>query len=344
MLSPLKSQQARLIGLAGPLRGRRLWFATYNHGSERRCSLRRGKEERAPTGEHSPHPMGLRLILSRLASAQTRTVATRALAMLCVTGYVLTLLVLFATGGTLGQWFFVLLVWVLFVYAPLRILLEAAQTLAPALRRRLFGQAAGDPRRYASRSSVEVMVDGLFDRNVVMPRIAAPVQGIKAREGATAVLVRADQAGGGLRGAVADCLASLDRWVAEASARASEGRTNIQARWSEVRALAALAAMTRVLTAVDEDRSGLGERTAQSVTFLDACLDYCDDLALEVDAPAWDASSLHLIISEARAAGIRNTWRAFCETPSPALEARGAFVDTLLNAPVSSPPTRSTAS
>ncbi|MGH2399504.1 MAG: hypothetical protein ACRDF6_06630, partial [bacterium] len=124
--------------------------------------------------ENSPHPMDLRLILSRLASAETRAAAGRGLAIVCAIGFVLTVIVLVAAGGRADQWFFILLVWALFVYVPLRILLEAAQTLAPGLRRRLVAHASTQSERYASRSGIELMVDGLFEREVVMPRITTP--------------------------------------------------------------------------------------------------------------------------------------------------------------------------
>src|SRR4030067_1144754 len=83
--------------------------------------------------------MGLRLLISRLASADVRRSAARALALLTVAGFILTMIVLAASGRALNLWLFVLLVWALFIYIPLRILLEAAQTLAPALRQRLGG-------------------------------------------------------------------------------------------------------------------------------------------------------------------------------------------------------------
>lgn len=286
--------------------------------------------------------MGLRLILSRLASGHTRASAARALAALCITGYVLTLLFSFATSGTLQRWFFLLLVWGLFIYVPVRILLEAAQTLAPNLRRQLSDRAARDPGRYASRSSAELMVEGLFEQHVVLPRIATPAQGIQAREGALAVLMRADRFEEGLRGAVDDCLGSLQRWVADVGVRAREGGVSIQGRWAEVRAIAALAAMTRVLAAADEDRSGHSRPDAPA--FLDACLDYCDDLALHVDAPVWEEPALTLVLPEPRAESMCDAWQAFCATPPPALAAKEAFVDILLNARGSLPPTPPTVS
>lgn len=290
--------------------------------------------------------MGLRLTISRLASSGTRASAARALAVFAILGFVLTMLVVVAAGGTLEQWLFVLLVWVLFVYVPLRILLEAAQTLAPRLRRRLAAQAAGHPRRYATRQGIELMVDRLFERAVVMPRIVMPVHAETARAGAAAVLARAGDAAG-WRGAAGACLGAVDRWVTWVGEwAAGETGGNIQARWGEVRALAAMAAMTRVLLAAYEDRTGTpfadtDGPLADPVAFLDACLDYCDDLALQVEVVPWPEPPLGLPLPPASADEVHAAWKTFVETEPPAVAARTAFVDVLLS--VSSPPVRPSA-
>jgi len=279
--------------------------------------------------------MSLRLSLSKLASAEARQVASRLLAILSVAGFALTLVVVVAAGGRPDAWVFVLLVWALFVYLPLRILLEAAQTLAPALRRRLVAQAAAQPGRYGTRPGIELMVDGLFERAVVLPRIATPVQAAKARDGAVAILGRARAEAAVLREVAVDCLASVDRWTADLGARAAgDARQSIQARWGEVRALAALAAMTKVLIAAYEDRSGMpfgrGDGPLPDPAgFLDACLDYCDTLALEVDALPWEEASLRLPLDAPRAEEIRQAWTRYAETGAPAREARNAFLATL---------------
>ena len=274
--------------------------------------------------------MGLRLLISRLVSADTRRSAARALALLTAAGFILTMIGLAASGRALDLWLFVLLVWALFVYVPLRILLEAAQTLAPVLRRRLGAEAHRGTRRRAARPEIELMVDTLLEREVVMPRITTPREAGKARDGASAVLVRAGADDGALRSAAGDCLAAVDRWVS-ALARWAErdAGQNIQARWSEVRALAGLAAMTKVLIAAYEDRAAAG--FTQGNGFLDACLDYCDDLALDVEVRRWDEPALGLPLPEVRAEQIHAAWRTYTETGAPALEARTGFVDTLLS-------------
>lgn len=281
--------------------------------------------------------MGLRVILSRLASAEARAAAARVLAFLCAAGLVLTLAVMVATGTGLRRWFFVLLVWALFIYLPLRIMLEGFETIAAGLRRKLIAETAGQAGRYNSRTSVELVVDGLFERAVVMPRITGPAQGAKAREGAVAALL---QVGGenaaGLHRAALGCLATVDRWVTDLSGWSQrEAGENIQARWSEVRALAALAALTKVLIAAYEDRSKapLVIRTADGSRadgYLDSCLDSCDQLALEVDVVPWTEAPLAIEMPAGRSGEIRRAWKTFCETGSPALEARKAFVDVLI--------------
>lgn len=290
--------------------------------------------------------MGLRLTISRLASSGTRASAARALAVFAVLGFVLTMLVVVAAGGPAERWLFILLVWALFVYVPLRILLEAAQTLAPRLRRRLAVQAAGHPRRYATRQSIELMVDRLFERAVIMPRIVTPVHADKARAGAVAVLARAGDTAE-WRGAAGACLGAVDRWVAWMGGwAAGETGGNIQARWGEVRALAAMAAMTRVLLAAHEDRTGApfagaDGPPADPVEFLDACLDYCDELALQVEVMPWTEPPLGLPLDPGGADELHTAWKTFVDTEPPAVAARTAFVDVLLS--VSSPPARPSA-
>lgn len=276
--------------------------------------------------------MNLRLQLSKLAGADARQSAARALAVICATGYVLTLAVIFASGN-LQRWLFALLGWSLFVYLPLRILLEAFQTVAPRMRQRLVAQTEGRADRYGSRASIELMVDGLFDREVVMPRIATPVQTAQAKAGASAVLVRLRRhTGAGLQAAVARCLGTVETWITELadwSMRAASG--NIQARWSEIRALAALAAMTKVLAAAQRDQSGEDDPIHKAAeAFLEACLDHCDRLALEVDVAPWNEPALGLAAAADRAAAMTSAWMEYCGTTPPALEAREAFVREVL--------------
>lgn len=281
--------------------------------------------------------VSLQLFLSTLGSADARRRVARVLLVACAVGYGLTLAVMAAAGDGLERWLFALLVWALLVFVPLRIVLEALQTVAPAIRRRLVVQTGRRANRYANRASVDLVVDGLFADTVVMPRIATPAQGSKAREGAAAVLLRAggDDAAG-VHVAAVRCLAAVERWMAAASDwSATQAPANIQARWSDVRALTGLTAATKVLVAAYRDRHGrpfaagaLDGGTADA--FLDACLDFCDRLALEVDVARWDEVPLELTVDDRRRAALRTAWTAFHDTPSPAVARRQAFVDAVL--------------
>lgn len=281
--------------------------------------------------------MSLRVILSKLASAEARHTAAHILAMVCAVGFLMTLVVMFATGMGLRRWFFALLAWTLFAYLPLRILLEAFQTIAPRMRRKLITQTAAQTDRYARRASVELIVDSLFEGKVVMPRITTPAQSAKTREGAVAILLHTGSGEDSqLREAATRCLATVERWVTNlASWSARNAPTNIQARWMDLRALAALAAMAKVLIAAYDDRFGQpyiasGVDAQKAEDYLDACLDYCDQLALEVEVAPWGEASLPLMVEAAESDQIREAWKTFCATVSPALESRQAFVNALL--------------
>lgn len=278
------------------------------------------------------------MALSRLDGAEARAGAARALALFCTFGYILSLVVLFAAGGGLDRWLFILLVWVLLVYLPLRILLEAFQTIAPAIRRTLISNAASDPARYRSSGSIQLVVDGLFEQDVLMPRIAKPQDGQKAREGSAAVLRAANRSPQiDLERLATRCLAMVEQWTRELSAWAQGAAPqNIQARWAGLRALAAFAALTKILMSAAADQSGRpvtvpAPDSRDPAEYLDACLDYCDRLALEVDIAPWTEPSLGIQVSADDAAAIRVAWTAYAETPSPAIDARNTFVKTLLN-------------
>lgn len=275
--------------------------------------------------------MNFRLALSRLERTDARAAAARTLAVLCAAGYIVTLAVLVATGVGLRRWLFALLVWALFIYLPMRILLEAFQTIAPALRRSLVARASIDPARYGSRASIELIVDGLFEAQVLMPRIATPLQSLKAKEASAAVLRAANRTPRVDLSAVAHrCLSTVERWTADLSSWAqSEAPQDIQVRWAGLRSLASFAAMCRVLTAAVADQTG--RQMLRSAEYLDACLDYCDRLALEVDVEPWNEPPLDIQMNDDDAAAIRLAWTAYADTPPPAIDARNTFVKTLLN-------------
>ncbi len=283
--------------------------------------------------------MGIRFALSTLTHAEARQRAARWLLAVCVVGYVVTLSVLFARGDDLRGWLFILLAWALFVYIPLRIVLEAFQTIAPRIRSTLVAETAGQPDRYASRSSIELLVDGMLDHAVVMPRIAKPLQRGKARDGAVAVLRqlgREDLAQH--QEALTRTLATLDQWVADlAASMRGDAAIPIQARWADLRALIALAVLAKAVLAAYQDRAGAplavpGLQDRALAAYLDACLDYCDELALKVEALPWTEAPLGLPAGETTE-DVRRTWKAFAETEPPALAARDAFVRAILSRP-----------
>jgi len=282
--------------------------------------------------------MIFRRLLSTLTDAGSRQTTARALGVICVVGYLVTLGAMAASGAGLRRWFFALLVWVVVVYIPLRIVLEAIYSLAPALRTKLIAQTVTRSDRYASRGTIELVVDGLIAESVVLPRIATPVQHGKVKDGAVAILMRAREDGdAAVARAAQRCLAAVERWVVTQSATWSAAQTahNIQARWATVRALAALAGMTRVLIAAFEDQSGQKFSAgpvdgARAIAYLEACLDFCDQLALEVDVAPWTESALPLDIAPALRDRIWEAWKTYADIPSPALGARQAMVEVVL--------------
>ncbi|OLC32534.1 MAG: hypothetical protein AUH31_00520 [Armatimonadetes bacterium 13_1_40CM_64_14] len=281
--------------------------------------------------------MTFRRLLSTLTTVVSRQTTARALGVICVVGYIVTLATMAASGAGLQRWFFALLVWAVLAYVPLRIVLEAIHTLAPALRTKLIAQTVTRSDRYASRGTIELVVDGLIADTVVMPRIATPAQHGKVRDGVVAILMRVRDDGDiAVARAAQRCLAAVERWVTQsASWSAAQAAHNIQARWATVRALAALAGMTRVLIAAFEDRAGQKFSAgpvdgARAIAYLEACLDFCDQLALEVNVAPWTEPALHLDIAPALRDRIWDAWKAYADIPSPALKARQDLVDTVL--------------
>jgi len=281
--------------------------------------------------------MIFRRLLSTLTNVVSRQTTARALGVICVVGYIATLATMVASGAGLQRWFFALLVWAVLVYVPLRIVLEAIHTLAPALRTKLIAQTVTRSDRYASRGTIELVVDGLIADTVVMPRIATPAQHDKVKDGAVAILMRVREDGDvAVARAAQRCLAAVERRVTQsASWSAEQAAHNIQARWATVRALAALAGTTRVLIAAFEDRSGQKFSAGpvddtRAVSYLEACLDFCDQLALEVDVAPWTEPALHLDIAPALRDRIWDAWKTYADTPSPAPTSRQALVDTVL--------------
>lgn len=281
--------------------------------------------------------VSVRFWLSRLGEGRTRRAATRWLFLAAFAGFGITLLFFMATGRGTGRWFFLLVVWIGLIFLPLWLLTQAFQSIGPALRRALAAGLVGQGDRYRHPSNVTLVVEDLFDRVVVMPRISTPEQGSQAREAAAALVTRAARHGasGGLARALRNCLATLEGWTRELSRwAAADAAENIQARWAEVRALAALAALAKTLLAVSQDQGrralppvGPAGDPDQVHAFLDAVLDYCDELALQVEVLPWTELPLGLTAS----VSVREPWQRYVETPPPAPSALEAFLRAALH-------------
>jgi len=274
--------------------------------------------------------------LSRLADPGRRRAAVRGLVALAAAGFGLTMLVLAASGRGTDRWFFVLVVWLALVFVPLWLVTAAFETLGALLRGRAAARLAGRPDRYQTPAGATLMVEELFARHVVMPRISTPAEIAKAREAAAALAVRATRRPpppDPLPAALTACLACIESWGRELGDQAV-GSVEIQARWGSVRALAALAGMCRAVVAVMEDRTGrpltAGEDGRSCTAFLEDALDYCDDLALEVAAPPWPEAALGLRVGPGVTAGLRDAWLAYVATPPPAPTALEAFLAVAL--------------
>ncbi len=272
--------------------------------------------------------------LSHLGDPRRRRAVSRGLFVLSLAGFVVTMLVLGATGSGTDRWFFVLTIWLVLFFLPLWLLLAAFEALGPALRTRMVGRLVNRPDRYATPAGTSLMVDDLFSRRVVLPRIATPHQAQKAREAAAAIVVqskRAPAALDALQETATRCVVGVDAWTQDLSRwAAGTAAENIQARWGAVRALVALATLSKTLLAVYEDWAGhsawpgLDGRSLHA--FLDTVLDYCDDVALQVEILPWQEAPLDLPADPAETRRLREAWQAYADLPAPAPAALEAFL------------------
>ncbi|MBI3997443.1 MAG: hypothetical protein HY355_00315 [Armatimonadetes bacterium] len=283
--------------------------------------------------------MDLRLLLSHLASARTRAALARWLLVVCVLGFAGTVAVLAVLGHGLDRWLFVLIVWAVLVFIPLRIALDAGQTLGARMRVSVSDRIAGDPGRYARPALMPIVVADLFARAVTMPRITTPEHAHKAREAAVAILRRIagrPDATDLLRGAVRTSLAAAASEAVQVSAAATgTAADNIQARWDGARALGALAAVVQLLAAAFADRWGvppvLPELEGRSLSdFLEAAMDYCDEAALQVDALPWTEPPLAAVQDSGAVDEARMAWRTFMQAGEPAPQALQAFLAAVI--------------
>ncbi|MDR7544647.1 MAG: hypothetical protein QN120_10430 [Armatimonadota bacterium] len=283
----------------------------------------------------------LRVAFSALAEASARRSASRWLLGLCALGFLASLVALAGLGYGLDRWVFVLLVWVALVFLPLRIVLEASQTLAAGTQRAVAARIVADPARYDRAAALPVIVRALAVQ-AALPRICKPQHRRSAIEAAIAIITRANARPAPqvvLRAVIGRLVAAAAREASALSAAvAGAAAVDIQARWERARALGALGGLAALLGAVYADRWGdppsVEELDGRGLAeYLGAVMDYCDEAALKVDALPWTEPPVTVGPDAAAIGAIRATWSAFLAAGWPAPRALAAFVDAVLPGP-----------
>lgn len=305
---------------------------------------------RSPAGPEGTRAVTLRYTLSQLSRPEARRVFGRTWLTFCGAGALLTLLLV---GGR--HLVFVVMVWTVVVFAPVRIAAEVLHTVGPRLRQQLYQDVLQSRDRYTTPERVALMVEILFAREVLLPRLAPPDLGPKVVEAASRLCTRALRRG---RGAIAiaqaarACGALLDRWVATIAAGEAgspleipitamngaastplwDSRASIQDQWVTLRAIAGLAALTKVLTAVYEDSTGspLAEGPALRRA-ADTAMDFADQVGLRLEGPPWEAPRglAHLTLPPEVIGRLADRWREFCAQPLPAPRRLRAFLEAV---------------
>ena len=293
------------------------------------------------SGVEQSSAVDLRLLLSRFADDASRRALARWLLIACAMGFAASMAALIILGYGTDRWMFVLVVWIVFLYIPLRIAIETLQTVGLRLRDAAMDQIALDPRRYERPEALALLIEQLFIRHATLPRIAKPAHGQKAREAAAAILRRAGSTGVAaerLRAAIRAALAAAEVEAVALSASASgPGADDIQSRWEGARALGALGVLIQVLAAAHRDRWGdlppAPELNGRSLAdYVETVLDYCDEAALNVDALPWTEPLLRSSPRAADAEEIRASWRTFVAAGTPSPRALEGFLTTVLPA------------
>jgi len=202
------------------------------------------------------------------------------------------------------------------------------------------------------------MVDAFAGREVHMPRLAPPDLVLKVTEAAVVVCDRALRVAGstGVLGAATTCAALLERWVGTIAAgehglhptglpgaertggdgAAPPGlwdpQASIQDQWTTLRAVAGLAALTKVLVAVYEDSAGRSFDGGSAVRdAADAAMDYVDQVGLRLEGPAWEdvGGMPQAALAHETVGRLAEVWRAFCAAPAPAPRRLSAFVEAV---------------
>ena len=269
------------------------------------------------------------LWLARLANAQGRRRLGRYLLAGCAGGFL-------ATSGALGweRWFFWAMLWGAAVFVPLRLAVELAGARGQHVRV-AYRQAFPDR---VTAGNLPLVVQGVYEREVLMPRIATPPYVAKVQETVVAVgraALATSQPGEVLRRAAWRLVGVADGWIVEMRVQRERdpASTNIQARWQEVRSLAVLAAAARVLVALSEELGGQpfhvpGLDAEQVRAFLDDALAYLDRAALDPDVPPWHGTPLGVWTPEV--VELRSRWEHYLEVVGPAPSRLAAVVEELV--------------
>ena len=293
--------------------------------------------------------MMLRSRLARLSRPAARRTVGRAWLAVCLLGAFVTL----AAVGP-AHLFIVLTVWLVCIFAPVRIGIELFHTLGPRLRDTLRRETERRDDRYATGDRVTLMTEMLFERTVRLPRLAPPDLAGKVIDAAAGITSRAYRKGDGPRGvlqAASTCYTLLARWVGaiqageETPAQAygpvqANGaapptlwnpRASIQDQWITLRAVAGLAALTTTLVAIYEDGAGQPMEGGAAIrATADAAMDYADQLGLQLDGPRWDAPAgvVGRPLDPDAIGRLAETWVAFCRAPQPAPRRLLAFLNS----------------
>jgi len=258
--------------------------------------------------------------------------------------------------------FIVIAVWLVCVFVPGRIAIEALQAWSPRVRETLRREVARRGDRYDLPGGLAVMAELLYEREVRPPRLAPPDLAARVTDASVALCRHAGAPGArsnAVHRAAMVCGSLLDRWLSAIAASEQDSRppagttgghraagtpngarppvlwdadASIQDQWVVLRAVAGLGALTAVLILLYEDTSGRqmdGGGSLRAVA--DAAMDYVDQVGLGMDGPPWEsATGIPLApLSQDLAARLAETWVAFCQTPLPAPRRLGAFIDSL---------------
>ncbi|HLW47489.1 MAG TPA: hypothetical protein VKW09_06945 [bacterium] len=299
--------------------------------------------------------MTLRFALSRLERPEARRAFGRTWLWLCLAGAGATLV---ADNGR--HFFLVLVAWLVCVFAPVRIAVETLHTAGPRWKASLQQRLRTRADRYASAEGITLMVEWFASSDVRPPRLVPPDLAPKVVAAAARLCERAMRTGGAtdVLGTATRCASMLDRWVgtiaagergeplrpplsAAAASAAGNGaapanlwdpRASIQDQWETLKAVAGLAALTKVLIAVSEDSAG---RTLDGGAAIraeaDAAMDYVDQIGLRLDGPPWeDVPGLpRPPLPPDTLSRMTETWLTFCGGPLPAPQRLAAFVDAV---------------